>query len=337
MKKTLIFLLLALCSLPFASCKKDSQGKSTLLPNISGEPSDVLVLLHKELWTDSIGLTYSQILEDQFPYLPQIEPLFHPIMLSPTAFSSMFKTFRNIIQTNISEKVKTPSIVIRHDMWAAPQTVVIVSSPSYKQAVPYLRENRDVLVNIFEQAERDRYISTANKYSEYSVTSVLAQKRIKMSVPKGYKMNAHDANFAWFSSETPQTSQGIIMFRFPYRDSSTLTSSYLTEKRNEFVKRIPGPSSGSYMITGDVVPPSFSSMMYKKQYRGVLRGFWDVYHHPMGGPFIGHVLIDHDRQEVLYAEAYVYAPSKTKRDLLRQTEALLFSIEIIKDEGKKDE
>lgn len=328
MKKSLILILVALATIPFVSCKKDSKGDSTMLPNINGNPSDILVILRKELWEDSIGVTYKTILEDQYPYLPQVEPLFNTIMLPPDAFGSMFKTFRNILQTNITDKVTKPSITLRQDVWAAPQTVVIISSPTYKQAIPYIIENKERLVNIFEQAERDRYIFTANKYSETSITSFLFSKGINMSVPKGYKMNNNNEdNFIWFSSETPKTSQGIILFKFPYKDQNTLTAEYLTRMRNEFVNRIPGPTDGSYMITSDVIPPSFSSMMYKKKYRGVMRGFWDVYKHPMGGPFIAHIFIDEDKQQVLYAEAYVYAPNKEKRDLLRQTEALLYSIE----------
>lgn len=335
MKKTFLFVLMALTLVPFYSCKKDSKGDSTMLPNISGAPNDVLIVLRKELWTDSIGVTYKDIFEDQFPYLPQVEPLFDVVFLSPDAFTPMFRSHRNIIQNNITDKVTEPTITLKRDFWAAPQTIVIVSSPSFKEAIPFLKENSEMLINIFEQAERDRYIQIANEISETGVVNELLKKNISMSIPKGYKMNANTANFTWFSHETPQSSQGIIVFKFPYTDNNTLTAEYLTKKRNEFVKQIPGPTDGSYMITSEVIPPMFSQMMYKNAYRGVMRGFWDVYKHPMGGPFIAHILVDEVRQEVVYVEAYVYSPNKEKREPLRQTESLLYSVSIVPEKAAK--
>lgn len=311
------------------SCRRGSTGDSTLLPNISGGVNDVLVVLRKELWNDTLGRTYKAILEDQFPYLPQIEPLFDAVMLPPDNFGSTFKSHRNIIRHNIGANVDSVGLAIQKDVWAAPQTVVVISSPTYKEAVPFVIANAERIVNIFEQAERDRDIHTARKYPELDLEQKFLKRGIKVSIPKGYVLNTDVDDFIWISHETPKTSQGIIAYRFPYTEANTFAAEYLTARRNDVVRHIPGPTDGSYMITSDVVPAGVSSMTYRGVYRSVMRGFWDVANHPMGGPFISHAFVDKERQEVVVVEAYVYAPSKGKRDLMRQTEAILFSASLV--------
>lgn len=324
-RNAIVCLLLAAVLLAVPSCRKGSSGDTTMLPNISGGVNDVLLVLRKELWNDTLGRSYKAILEDQFPYLPQIEPLFDIVQLPPDNFGSTFKSHRNIIRHNVGSNVDSVSLTIQKDVWAAPQTVVTVNSPTYKQLVPFIIANGERLVNIFEQAERDRDMQTARKYPELELEQRFQKRGIRISIPKGYVLNTDTEDFIWISHETPKTTQGIIAYRFPYTDANTFTAEYLAKQRNAVVNQIPGPTDGSYMITSEVVPPALFPMTYRGGYRAVLRGYWDVARHPMGGPFISHSFIDEARQEVVTVEAFVYAPSKGKRDLMRQTEAILFS------------
>lgn len=326
MGKTAI--ILAMVSICLCSCRSRDGG--ALLPNISGKPSEVLVVLRKELISDSIGKATSSILGDQFPYLPQIEPLFDVVFVTPEAFGAAYKSHRNILLYNIGNKVITSSISVANDVWAAPQTAVTISCPSYKEATLFIRSNRNRLVGIFEQAERERTIQAAYMHPNTGIADVLKTRcGIKMVIASGYKLNASSDNFVWISLETPKTSQGLVVYRFKHNAGVRITAQYLAQKRDELVQQIPGPTAGSHMITSCAIPPHLDSISHKQQLRWVLRGFWDVHQHPMGGPFISHAIIDARQNEVIVAEAYVYAPQGTKRNLLRQTEALLHTVEVM--------
>jgi hypothetical protein len=87
------------------------------------------------------------------------------------------------------------------------------------------------------------------------------------------------------------------------------------------------------MVTESIIPPSFKPLMFKGRYFGQLRGLWDVYSHPMGGPFISLTTIDEERNRVITVEGYVYAPRFKKRNYLRQVEALLLTLTLL-DESK---
>jgi hypothetical protein len=48
----------------------------------------------------------------------------------------------------------------------------------------------------------------------------------------------------------------------------------------------------------------------------------------MGGPFISHSRIDSINNRVIVVEAFVYAPSKMKRSILRRLEASLYTLKM---------
>jgi hypothetical protein len=190
-----------------------------------------------------------------------------------------------------------------------------------------LYEERDRFVQLLEQAERDRVVNNAIRYETKGLRMLLEKKfEISLYFPKGYQLKIDTTDFVWISYETPDISQGVFVYQYPYTDDQTFTADYLVEKRNSFVnKYVPGPTAGSYMITETIISPVFQPFMYKDRYFGQLRGLWDVYAHPMGGPFVSLTTVDEAKNRVITIEGYVYAPRFNKRNYVRQLEALLLT------------
>lgn len=313
------------------SCKYDSKGKNTVLPNVTGSASELIVVLDKAVWEEPIGKTYTEILKDDYPMIPQPEPVFDVVLVSPANFSGIFQTHRNIIVTNVSSGNQKAQIVVQRDVWATPQIVVNVVGPTYPAIAEMLLTEKDRLIQLIEQAERDRVVTNATKYEEEGLRLLLEKKfGVSMTFPKGYRLNKDTTDFVWISHETPHTSQAILIYSYPYTEKNTFSAEYLIEKRNHFVnKLIPGPTTGSYMTTFTEIPPEYSPIQYKDRYFGRLRGLWDVHAHAMGGPFISLTTIDEANQRVITVEGYVYAPRFKKRNYLRQVEALLYTFSLI--------
>ena len=62
------------------------------------------------------------------------------------------------------------------------------------------------------------------------------------------------------------------------------------------------------------------------------RGLWGLFGHPgdlMGGPFVSYTLLDTVYNRVVTLDGFLYAPSDPKRDLLRQVEAVLHSMQVV--------
>jgi hypothetical protein len=50
----------------------------------------------------------------------------------------------------------------------------------------------------------------------------------------------------------------------------------------------------------------------------------------MSGPFINYAIIDADYNRILVLEGFCYAPSKDKRDLMHELEAIIKSVVVVK-------
>jgi hypothetical protein len=48
----------------------------------------------------------------------------------------------------------------------------------------------------------------------------------------------------------------------------------------------------------------------------------------MGGPFMSLTQLDENRNKIITIEGFVFAPAHKKRELMRQMEAILYSIKI---------
>lgn len=328
--KRIPWLLVLAILLSVGGCKEGKKGQN-LLPNPLGKPGEVLVVFQKSGGdVDTLWSTLKSMLSAEFPYLPQSEPLFDVVKLPPQNFNSV-RGYRNIILINIDNKTyPTSKILLRYDVWASPQLIMTLVGPSPLAIASYISKEKDRVVGILEQAERDRQMAVNARYSDQRLDLLIKQKfGISLTIPNGYKLNRNADNFVWMSSETPFTSQGIFVYAYPYTSDSTFTEKYLVDKRDFFTKKyIPGPSYGSYMITGHFYEPKVTPLMYKGRYFAMVRGLWEVQNDFMGGPFVSLTTLDEKHNRVITVGAYVYAPKDEKRNFVRQMEAILFSFSL---------
>jgi hypothetical protein len=329
MKKLLSVLLVLTFIAVSISCDKGTQGRKTLLRNVTGAAGEVIVVLNNDVIKESIGITIKNILEEEYPMIPQSEPLFNAVIIPPSAFSDIFKNHRNIIIFKVGNEFEKAQIVPQRDVWAAPQTIINIVGPTYPEIERMLAKEQDRLVHLLEQAERDRIVQNAQKFEAIEVRNTLEKKfGLSMYFPKGYRVNLDTTDFAWIAYDTPSVTQGVLIYEYPYTEKNTFTPEYLIEKRNSFVNKfVPGPTAGSFMTTVSIIPPKFSPLMFKDRYFGQLRGLWDA--QSMGGPFISLTTIDEANNRVITVEGFVYAPKHKKRNYVRQVEALLYTLSFV--------
>jgi hypothetical protein len=94
-------------------------------------------------------------------------------------------------------------------------------------------------------------------------------------------------------------------------------------------KNVPGAREGMYMQT-DSIFVTKRDLKVNGRYLQEVKGLWYVKGDMMGGPFVSHAMVDEANQRVIVVEAFVYAPSKLKRNYVRQMEAALYTLTIPK-------
>lgn len=332
LQKTLLLLFAALVML--TGCKENKKGKVNMLPNPAGAICDVLVVINDESWNGELGKAYREVLTDPYPFLPQIEPYFNISHVNRDVFASTAQKFRNLIITKIDPKFTQPQFVIQTDVYASSQVVVNVAAPTSEAAAIYIKENGERLREILDQTEKDRYAELAESKAEATITAAVKEKfGFELFFPSGYQLRTSKPDFMWVSLETNLSSQGLLIFTSKYKGESDFTEENLSKVSDSFTKQfVPGPSDGSYMVTGKAVAPKVEKLTYKGRTWYRMRGFWDVKNDFMGGPFVSYSTYWKEKNVVLTIKAYVYFPKKDKRKPLLQTEALIFNIDL---DGKK--
>lgn len=328
-----IFLISCLSVVGLYSCKGDG---NTLKPSVSGKAGEIIVVTNKANWESEIGSELRSILASDYPFLPQKEPAFTLINVSPKDFGNIFQIHRNIIIINIDPQLKEAKMIAQEDIWAAPQTVVRLNAPNEKEVALLIEKNKEKLFNIMSQAERNRIIRNSKLYEESSLRKLVADDfGGSPYFPKGYSLKKRTEDFTWISYETTYTNQGIFIYRIPYKDSTSLTLDNLIAARNEIMeKNVPGMLENSYMTTSMEQAPRLDWIKYKDRNFAEIRGFWEVQNDFMGGPFVAHAFYDKKNSDIIVLEGFVYAPRYDKRNYLRQVESILYSFDWKEDFNK---
>ncbi|NPA68262.1 MAG: DUF4837 family protein [Chlorobi bacterium] len=327
-KHTVYFLTFVLF---FLSCATDSES---YIPASSGSPGHVLIIMENQKWKYEPGKTVREAFNQPYEILPQDEPIFDYSHIPPEAYSSLLNKSRNILIAKISVNVKKPEILISKNKYAKPQLIITVKARNNKEFVELFKKNADKIIYNFVKAERERLTDAyENKFLDKKIYETLKKEHhILLSVPKGFKLDIDSAHFVWISRETPYSSQGILIWDYPYTDTLQLEKENLLKKRDSVLKHyVPGPAKNSYMTTEYFIDPSYTEFMLHKKYAVMIRGLWKITGVKgifQGGPFINLTVVDQKRERLITADGYVYGGRKKKRELMRQVEAILRTLKI---------
>lgn len=326
MKKIYILLSFAL-GVMLVSCNSES---TVMRKNITGKAGEMVIVISKDSWEGKPGEILRKTLAQPHIALPQDEPLFDLIDVPHEGFKSIFQTTRNIIQTSISANVDKPSVTFTDDVWAYPQATVQINARNADEFVTLFEKNKQKILSYFLAAEKERLTMNYSKTYENGVYNVLNKDfGITMKVPPGFQIKSQKKDFIWFQYDTPEIFQGIVVYTFPYVSDSAFTVNYSLPIRDSLLKKfVPGPTDGSYMTTEKRLEQIQNITRLSGNYATEMRGLWQVENDFMGGPYVELSVLDAANQRVISAFGFVYAPSKEKRNLLRQVEAMIYSMKL---------
>lgn len=329
MKRILTYIAVAFLAMCAISCNQQKSRKA-LLPNISGKPGEVIVVINKGDWEGSMGNVLRDSLACDFPFLPQREPMFDLVNVAPSGFTSMFQLHRNILIVNISTDVTEPGMLYKNDVWAAPQCVIRLNAPREETAVELYKENSMKIKAVIEQAERARVIANTKRYEELALAPVVtAMAGGSPHFPSGYKLKKSTDDFIWITYSTQFTEQSILVYKYPVVEGQNMMSpENLVKAQGEMMmKNVPGMFENTYMIISPVIAPSVQYKKYGEHEFAELRGLWEVHNDYMGGPFVTHAFYSPDGKNIIMLQAFVYAPKYDKKNYLKQIESVLYSFE----------
>ena len=336
MKKQVVNLLsMALMVLVLFSCKSEGNGggggKSLFTPVSSGRPYEMMVVIDKDMWERPAGRALFNVLYKDVPGLPQPESSFRISQIRPDKFGRGMRIFRNIIDVDIQPIYTQPKFKYSRDSYASPQMIMTIQAPDEKSFEEYVEKNGQVILDFFTKAEMNRQIALLKKkHSDVISTKVGSMFGCDVWVPTDLERYKQGEDFLWASSDKPRSdvSVNFVIYSYPYTDKETFTKDYFVHKRDSFMKaNIPGSLEGQYMAT-DARYVDVKNIGVKGEYAFEARGLWYMENDMMGGPFVSHARVDRPNGRVVVVEAFIYAPETKKRDMMRQMEAALYTLNL---------
>ena len=304
--------------------------KSIMMPNATGLPYEMLVVMDDAQWERPLGRAVFNVLDTDVPGLPQSERSFRITRVNPSGMNSnMFRIMRNIIKVDIQNIYTQPKLKFSRDVYSYPQMVMTLQAPDENSLTQFVEDNAQSIIDFFTKAEMNREINNLREEHNLEV-SRLAGEILGVDVWVPWEVNKYKKgkDFLWASTYTEKKDMSIVLYSYPYTDKNTFTLEYFLAKRDSVMKaNIPGGPEGSYMTTNhDYVYVEDATVQGK--YAQVARGLWRMQGDRMGGPFVSHSRVDEVNGRVVVAEAFIYAPESMKRDLMRRMEAALYTLQL---------
>lgn len=324
-----ILILPILILLLVSACTEQIKKK----PSSKGKTLEMLVVTNnKEQWNGSIGTQIKEFFGQEFLGLPQIEPMFTFFHLPEDAFIAMYKPNRDILIVDINSTHKQAQLETRKDHWSAPQRIFKITAPDLEGFTKVFEENKYLMLELFNQVERRRMQNAFKFASSAKIKKVLEEKmKLSLIFPGNFKISKQAENFIWIRKETLKDSQGIMIYTEDYTSLSMIDPRNILRKRNLLSRRhIPGPSEGSYMkVADEFIKPISKDINFNDLFAVETRALWDVKNDFMGGPFLNYSIIDEKRNRIITIDAYVYAPNRSKKELMKQLEAIAYTLKLV--------
>ncbi len=329
-RKLVVVLVTVFAVFAFSSCTNNNKSNK---PRSIGNTSEILVVIENEKqWDNGIGKVIRETLGKEQYGLNQSEPLFRLSHVQKKSFSDLFKKHHNLFIVEIDSEIKEPKIETSVDLWSKPQRIYKVTASSSKEFVDIVSKNQDMFISAFNQSDRDRIMNVFRTVQNVeAVKEVKETTSIKLVIPKDFYLAKNTEDFVWIRKEAIDLSQSIIIISADYHDTAQFSKESIMARINLGLKNnVPGPVYESYMTTDDEFMPPREKVLddFPAGYTIELTGLWRVENDFMGGPFKSYTFYNEKTSKIVTLFAYVYKPNQKKRNLLKQVEALVYSVQI---------
>ncbi len=318
-----VFILIAISV--FSSCTT-----SEIKPSSSGKPGELVIVMDSLLFKGQAGNIIRDSLLASFPALPQDEPLFRPVIVHPSEFKSILQLHRNIliVETGPLQDDRNYALTFKNNIWSNPQLVMNLRAVDESWLEAAALAFIPAIISKFTVEEKLRLKEGFSKLPELEVNRKLKES-IGVNIPltADYYLAKTEHNYLWLRKETIHMSTGIQIYRLPYTSDSAFSVSSIAALRDSIsAKHVPGPTTGSYMTTDHNFPFTASTIEIDSTYAVELRGLWKTEGDFMGGPFLCYLVHDKKKDQLIFIDAFVYAPRFNKREYVKQLEAMIYNL-----------
>ena len=301
------------------------------LPLSQGGTGEMHFVMSDYLWKGACGDSIRSFFSEPVWGLPAAEPMF--VFSQRSEWSNFLQKFRNVLIVNVDPGFQDANIKFKTDVYAKNQVIFNIEAPSPDSLISCLYRNKDLISAYLLMKDRDAIIDDYKKTIAKSIIDTLKSKfLVDIVIPKSYTLYDNKDNFVWLNREEGEKNWHILMWEEPYRRTSQLDTDSLIFSMNVMTRKyVAGKDVGSYMADEPMIPPAVRRFEKDGIYTVQLNGLWQIENGYMGGPYVNQTIVDAKRGRLITGLGFIFYPLREKRHMVRQLEAILYTMTPIED------
>ena len=261
--------------------------------------------------------------------MPQEEPLFTLNQYPTKVFEGFVRKSRNIIIISKSNKT---GFSATKDAYAKPQNVFLISGKTTEDVLKLLEEKSAEIIKTIKASE---IIENQVRMTKSLISDAQIQKKfgVSLKIGFGYKYDMVKDKFIWLRKEFTSGYNSILIYEVPIeqieKDGNVIAN--IIQMRDAIGKEnIQGTLPNTWMITEEAYAPYLFDVQVAGKKTYLTKGTWELKNDFMAGPFVNYAIKDTKNNRYLILEGFTYNPSKSKRDLVFELEAIIHSVKFLK-------
>jgi len=320
-KSSILFLFVFIILFSCSEKKENSSRHST------GKINTISIVIDNQLWNGVVGDSIRNKFAAPVEGLPKEEPIFN-INQYPTDVMEGFVTKSRVII--VVKKGIENRFSVQKNQYASPQNIFHITGKSVATLLQLIEKNTPSIIQRIKKGEIAAHQELLNG-SEIIPQSIQNQFQLDLKVPKNYSFTIKNDNFVWLKKEFSRGSSSILVVQFPIKNIN-LKNNVL----NQIVKI--QDSIGALYIKGQeptsqmYIDTSYPLYLLKTTLDGKMayeiKGTWKLKNSFMFGPFINYLIVDNNKNRIIYLEGFCYVTSQDRRDFMHELETILKGVKI---------
>lgn len=339
MRTLLVFMILGLLA-----C---GGGDKSYRPKAIGPEGDLMLVVADEYWRDhAMGDTLRSFFQQEYPGLPQVEPLWKISRVSPTDFQGNLRWQKNVLIAVVSDKIPAgqPSLEFANDAFSRPQLVIRLSANHPNEWLAAFRARRaEILSRLKEKDTKVIAQSIEAKNGCKPCADTLKNRMgLSMNIPSVFSPVLNSGEISAFQYRAERIEKGSIhliekviwVSSVQYQSESQFSRNYLIKAADQITqKAFKGENPGSGVVVEPRIPCDSTVLTLNGNYAMEMRGLWRMSNEFKGGPFLLYAILDEPKQRIWLAGGFVFAAGLDKRSHIIELEGVLRSINPVKKSG----
>jgi hypothetical protein len=324
-------------------------GCDTTLKPARGIENEIIVFADSAEFAE-LKVSLEQVFEREIE-TPQPEKIFELKRVNYSEFQK-FRTMKNIIfaapinsDNEIAQFIKNSldstataqinnketSYILKKDLWAKGQLVLLLSAPTLGELEFELVRNGNKLSYAFQKASDARLLTTIYnaRYEQKDIEAKLLKDygwMIYVQADFTLAVNRSDENFVWLRrSPNSDMERWIFVHWIDNASPLMLSRDSIIAVRNRLTEKFYRTSDDHYFVTIADSVINTTEINFNNRYALYSQGLWRTTDKYMGGPFVSYTFYDEKTQRLYMVDGSIYAPKYYKRNLIQQVDVILQS------------